>query len=105
MPSEKLVRDRIPDIIRRNGDQPVVRRARPEELDLLLREKIVEEAQELLASGANEEIADILEALYALLEHRGVTRAEVETLRLNKERARGGFREGYVLEMPDESEI
>ena len=49
---EKLVRDKIPDIIRDAGETPNVRIAGPDELDVLLREKIVEEAKEFLKAFA-----------------------------------------------------
>lgn len=94
---EKLVRDRIPEIIRENGHEPVVRIASDEELDLLIREKIVEESRELLTSGSLEEIADVLEAVLGLLNHRSVSWTELEVLRSKKKEERGGFEKGFVL--------
>ncbi len=99
LPDEKLVRDFIPRIIRDNGGSPSVRRATGEELDLLIRYKIVEEASELLDSGEETEIADVFEAINALLTHRGLGLDQIEDLREQKKRKRGGFREGYVLDM------
>jgi predicted house-cleaning noncanonical NTP pyrophosphatase (MazG superfamily) len=98
---EKLVRDRIPEIIRQKGGDPQVRIATGTELDKLIRLKIAEEAQELLNSGEDEEIADILEALDALIEHRSMNRAALEDARLKKRHDRGGFEKGFVLEMQD----
>ena len=43
---EKLVRDKIPEIIREKGDSPKIRTASGEELDAFLRAKLVEEATE-----------------------------------------------------------
>jgi len=99
LPSEKLVRDKIPSIILKHGNNPRVRRANPEEIDYLLRQKAVEEAQELLASGSLEELADLLEVILALLKHRGVSWETLEEIRLRKQTARGGFDEGFVLQM------
>ena len=96
---EKLVRDRIPDIIRDSGNEPMVRVASEEERDLLIREKIVEESRELLTSGSLEEVADIIEAILGLLSYRSVTWSEIEELRLKKKEERGGFDEGFVLSM------
>jgi predicted house-cleaning noncanonical NTP pyrophosphatase (MazG superfamily) len=98
---EKLVRDRIPEIIRLNGGAPSVRIATGTELDRLIRQKIVEESQELLNSGADDEIADVLEALDALLVHRSIDRAEIEDTRLKKRQERGGFDRGFILKMSD----
>ena len=96
---EKLVRDRIPDIIRKRGEVPKVRVAEKHEVDDLIRLKVVEEAQELLQSSNDEEIADILEALEALLEHRGIDWSAIDEIRTRKKDERGGFDKRFVLEM------
>ncbi|MHA1138134.1 MAG: nucleoside triphosphate pyrophosphohydrolase [Candidatus Thorarchaeota archaeon] len=96
---EKLVRDKIPEIIRENGETPKVRIAEKDELDKLLREKIVEEAKEFLISGDTEELVDIQEAIDALLMLRKADSALIEIQRHSKLLARGGFTKGYVLSM------
>ena len=98
---EKLVRDRIPDIIRENGESPTVRSATEKEMDLLLREKLVEESSEYLSSGSIEEIADVLEVVHEILSRRGVSFEDVERIRLQKKRHRGGFEKGLVLLMDE----
>ncbi|MHA1637920.1 MAG: nucleoside triphosphate pyrophosphohydrolase [Candidatus Thorarchaeota archaeon] len=97
MVNEKLVRDNIPDIIRADGHEPIIRIAKKTELDSLIRAKIVEEAFELLESGSIEEIADILEAIEALLSYRGIDRESVVKLQTAKRIQRGGFSKAYVL--------
>jgi predicted house-cleaning noncanonical NTP pyrophosphatase (MazG superfamily) len=99
---EKLVRDKIPDIIREKGGNPKVRIAGPDELDVLLREKIVEEAKEFLFSGDTEELVDIQEAIDTLLKLRKADPALIEIQRHSKLLARGGFTEGYVLATDDD---
>ncbi|MHA1768991.1 MAG: nucleoside triphosphate pyrophosphohydrolase [Candidatus Thorarchaeota archaeon] len=99
---EKLVRDRIPDIIRDNGGTPSIRVANRDELDVLLRKKIVEEAQELLESGNSEEIVDILEAIDTLVRLRHADRGMLDLQRETKRHFRGGFEKGYVLRINDE---
>ena len=101
---DKLVRDKIPDIIRETGRIPKVRVASKDELDVLLREKIVEEAQEFLFSGDSEELVDIQEAIDALIRLRKTDPALLELQRHSKLLARGGFSEGYVLVIEEESE-
>jgi len=96
---EKLVRDKIPEIIKENGETPKVRIAEKDELDKLLREKIVEEAKEFLLSGDTEELVDIQEAIDALLKLRKADPALIEIQRHSKLLARGGFTKGYVLSM------
>ncbi len=94
---EKLVRDKIPEIIREKGSIPEVRVATSRELDRFLRAKIVEEAQEFLESGDSEEIVDILEAVDALLDLRKTDRAMLDLQRETKRLFRGGFKQGYIL--------
>lgn len=94
---EKLVRDKIPEIMQENGENPKVRVAGPDELDVLLREKIVEEAKEFLYSGDTEELVDIQEAIDALLELRKADSGLVAIQRHSKLLARGGFTKGYVI--------
>jgi len=101
---EKLVRDKIPDIIRERGDNPKVRIAGPDELDVLLREKIVEEAKEFLFNGDTEELVDIQEAIDALLKLRKADPALIELQRHSKLLARGGFTIGYVLRTDEDED-
>jgi predicted house-cleaning noncanonical NTP pyrophosphatase (MazG superfamily) len=100
---EKLVRDLIPELIRLGGEEPKIREAAADELDFLLRAKIVEEAGELLKSGKNEEIADVLEAIAALLAVRKVSWEQIERIRAEKLERRGGFDKGYVLTIKDDT--
>jgi predicted house-cleaning noncanonical NTP pyrophosphatase (MazG superfamily) len=101
---DKLVRDKIPAIIREKGGDPKVRVASKDELDVLLREKIVEEAQEFLYSGDSEELVDIQEAIDALIKLRKTDPALLELQRHTKLLARGGFSEGYVLLLEEDTE-
>jgi predicted house-cleaning noncanonical NTP pyrophosphatase (MazG superfamily) len=94
---EKLVRDKIPEILEEKGITPVVRVVTSTELDNFLRAKIVEESQELFESGDFEEIVDILEAIDALIELRKIDRAMLDLQRETKKLYRGGFKHGYVL--------
>lgn len=98
---EKLVRDKVPEILRSTGQAPEIRIASADELDLLLREKLVEEASELLESGILEELADILEVIAKLLEIRNTSMRRLESLRARKRDERGGFDRGFVLHLTD----
>ncbi|QNE18579.1 nucleoside triphosphate pyrophosphohydrolase [Kribbella qitaiheensis] len=95
----KLVRDRIPEIIRANGEEPVVYRADAEEYRRRLREKLGEEVGEFLAAGgeqAVEELADVLEVVFALAADLGVDREQLERVRAEKARERGAFDQRIV---------
>lgn len=87
----KLVRDRIPQIIRSRGGIPDVREADPQEYYKLLRDKLKEEVDEFLASDDPEELADILEVVHTLGADLGVDAVGLEELRAGKAAERGGF--------------
>lgn len=67
----KLVRDRIPEIIRNDGKKPIIEILSNEEYLKELDKKLNEEVAEYQADKSIEEMADILEVLYAVCEARG----------------------------------
>jgi len=74
----KLVRGRIPEILRSKGLQPVVYTASGEEYRIQLRDKLLEEVEEFIASDNDpEEFADILEVLCALAEQIGISHRQL----------------------------
>ena len=66
MQHNKLVRDNIPAIIQRHGEAPITRTLETAEYQDALRRKLHEEVAEFCATGHLEELADILEVVYAL---------------------------------------
>ncbi|MGK5550057.1 nucleoside triphosphate pyrophosphohydrolase [Actinomadura kijaniata] len=99
-PVEKLVRDRIPEIIQASGATPNTRVATEDEYATLLRAKLYEEVAEYTAENDPAELADILEVLHALAALHGLTPEELETLRAAKASERGGFQARIVLRIP-----
>ncbi len=98
---EKLVRDGIPGIIaRERGEAPPSRVAEEDEYRELLAEKLREETREYLESRKPEELADILEVVLHLCRVHGLTAGELEDIRREKARARGGFAERIVMDFP-----
>src|SRR3712207_1207414 len=105
MPQEydKLVRDCIPEIIRRNGDECVVEVMGEDDYRLALRRKLVEEATEAAeASPATliTELADLCEVLDALLAAEGIDRATVQVAQEQRRAERGGFAHRLRLLVP-----
>lgn len=98
MTYDKLVRDRIPEIIQSKGKTPATHVAGDDEYRRRLTEKLQEEVSEFIADETPEEIADILEVIVAITSDRGWTLADIERLRAEKAAARGGFYERIVLE-------
>lgn len=94
----KLVRDRIPEIIKENCEQAEIRQVQGLELERFLREKVLEEAEEFAEEGEDKELADLLEVVDAYKESEALSEDELEKLRKEKNRERGGFSEGFVLE-------
>jgi predicted house-cleaning noncanonical NTP pyrophosphatase (MazG superfamily) len=98
----KLVRDKIPDIIRNAGEEPIVRAVHGAELCDALRDKLMEEAREVRTAPSLEyvveELADLREVYLATLEAYGVTEDEIETERKIKAERRGVFTLGLVWE-------
>ena len=97
----KLVRDKIPEIIEENTEEPKIREVEGLELERFLREKVLEEAEEFSEDGEVEELADLLEVIDAYIENEGLDTEELDRLREKKNEERGSFNEGFVLEGPD----
>ena len=90
----KLIRDKVPEIIRANSDEPITRVADTAEYRELLRAKLVEEVDEVLAaddSDAPEELADVLEVVLAFAADLGLDAGQLEEIRKAKAEERGGF--------------
>ena len=94
---DKLVRDKIPEVIRQAGKQPVADTLPYEAMAAALDRKLQEEVQEYLESSSVEEIADVLEVLHGIAFHKGISWDEVESVRVRKRDERGGFEKGIRL--------
>lgn len=93
----KLVRDKIPEIIRSNGETPDFRILSDEEYLLALEQKLDEEVSEYHRDKNAEELADILEVVFALADAIGCSREELMEIYRKKHDARGGFEKRYYL--------
>ena len=93
----KLVRDRIPEIIEAQGEKPNIRTLEQVEYLHQLEAKLDEEVEEFHRDKNAEELADILEVVFALAEANGVARQELMNVYQKKHDARGGFRDRVFL--------
>lgn len=98
MKYSKLIRDKIPEIITRNGATAVTHSASENEYWGKLVEKLQEEVDEFRKDFNEEELADILEVVYAIGEYKGVSKEKLESIRLKKQEERGGFEKRIILD-------
>lgn len=98
---DKLVRDRIPDIIAAKGERAETRILPDDEYAAALKEKLAEEAQEVARATAREdvtrELADVLEVVRAIATVHGIPPTEIEAVRRERARTRGAFRRKILL--------
>ncbi len=97
----KLVRDRIPEIIEKDGRTCKTHILTDEEYIVALEEKLNEEVAEYQKDKNLEEMADVLEVLQAICIARGYTLEDLEKLRSKKANDRGGFSKKIFLESTD----
>ena len=94
----KLVRDKIPEIIEASGKSFDVHYAKKEDLLPLLETKLKEEVSEYLQDKNLEELADVMEVLFGLANALGYSEEDLINKRTEKKELRGGFEKGIVLE-------
>lgn len=94
----KLVRDKIPQIIEASGKKFETRTASKEEQAELLEKKLQEEINEFIEDKNLEELADVMEVLFGLAKNLGYSEEDLVKKRLEKREERGGFDDGVVLE-------
>ena len=93
----KLVRDRIPEIIIKAGKEPITSVLTDEEYIKMLDKKLNEECAEYQADKNIEELADMLEVIIAITKARGYSLDELEGIRAEKADKRGGFEQKIFL--------
>lgn len=93
----KLVRDRIPEIIEKSGMRPVVETLDDDAYKKYLHEKLGEELKEYLADDSIEELADLVEVIHALVNCKGMSLNDFEDLRKKKAIERGAFERRLLL--------
>lgn len=99
MPSyKKLVRDKIPEIIKSSGAKPATRILDEKEYLEELVKKLKEEVAEFEEDHSIEELADIQEVLLALYEALGIKKDELEAVRSKKADKNGRFKKRIYLE-------
>lgn len=98
----KLVRDKIPEIVAKQGKKATIRILSndKEYLEYML-SKLIEEATEL-AKAENtdnqvEELADVMEVFESILKLQKLTLADIAKVQDQKREKRGGFKERLLM--------
>lgn len=93
----KLVRDRIPEIIESSGKTCTVEILSDEDYLRMVDAKLDEELAEYHKDQDIEELADLLEVIYAAAKARGYSTEHLEAVRAEKAAKRGAFDQKILL--------
>ena len=94
----KLVRDKIPDIIKASGGECKFHVAKKNEFAELLNNKLSEEVKELQENPCAGEISDILEVVEAIARMHHINLDEIKEAKKKKREERGSFHLMFVLD-------
>ena len=101
MSYKKLVRDKIPEIIKQNGEIPIIRTLSEEEYKTELEKKLLEECREVIDSKGEErleELSDLLEVMISLAKIENKTLEDIINVCKIKRQKRGSFDKMIYLE-------
>jgi predicted house-cleaning noncanonical NTP pyrophosphatase (MazG superfamily) len=98
MSKSKLVRDNIPEIIKKSGAKPLTHIASNEEYYSKLIDKLQEEVDEFKKDDNPEEIADILEVIDAIIDYKKIKRTDLNKIKNKKAKERGKFKKRIILD-------
>ncbi len=93
----KLVRDKIPEIIEAGGKSCTYETLQDEQYIDFLNKKLLEEVEKYLESGTVEELADIGELMHAIMDYKGIALEEFQRVRNEKLNEQGGFKKRILL--------
>ena len=94
----KLVRDKIPDIIKKNGQKPICHIANDEEYKEALLKKLDEEVKEFQHDKTAMEIGDMMDILDAISDVFNFSKEDIEKERVKKNQERGSFSKRIILD-------
>lgn len=94
---DKLIRDKIPQIIKDQGKREVIEVLDAVNYKRYLDLKLDEELKEYFEADNVEELADLVEVIYAILDYKGVSPENFEKIRTSKVQKRGAFKKRLLL--------
>lgn len=100
---QKLVRDRVPEIIKASGRNCDYRTLSNAEVLLALQDKLLEKANNFAKNPTEEEISDIMELMDAIVDKFGFEQMHIDYLKLKNRQAKGGYQNNtYLIFIEDE---
>jgi len=93
----KAIRDKIPEIIQKDGHTCNVQSLSDEKFIIEIEKKLSEEVTEYQNDKNPEELADILEVVYRIAQLQGISKEELEKIRIKKLQDSGGFDKNLFL--------
>ena len=101
----KLIRDKIPEIIEASGKNCETEVLSEEDYLKMLDAKLDQELAEYHKDQNIEELADLLEVIYAAAKARGYTAEQLECVRQKKVEERGGFEKRILLKSVTDPDV
>lgn len=98
----KLIRDKNVEIIEKKGGKVLYKVLDDKAYEEELNKKLREEVEEYLEDYSIEEMGDVLEVIYAILDFRNINMEEVEKVRLEKRERKGAFKNKIFLMQVEE---
>ncbi len=98
MPTTKLIRDNIPEIMAAKGQTIHYHEGTAEEYWEKLKEKFLQEATIFVHAENKEEIGDLLEAIEAMCAYKGWEMDEIRAMKEEKAHEKGRFQKRLILE-------
>lgn len=102
-PYNKMVRDSVPDIIEESGFRYKAERISSSGYFRALEAKLQEEINEFVETESLEELADIMEVVFAIAKAKGYSEEDLAKEREKKRKLKGGFEQGIILKAVDKS--
>ncbi len=97
MEHNKAIRDKIPEIIQKDDYTCHVETLSDEQFLIEIEKKLSEEVAEYQNNKNPDELADILEVIYRIAEIKGISKDELEKIRIKKVDEKGSFKKNLFL--------